>query len=87
MRVLLSKKGADSPLYLKLACEELRMFGVYEKLNDFLRKLAQTTPQLTEFVLNRIEIEYGSKIIRNLMSLLYFTKHGKETFFIEAFRK
>ena len=33
MEILLSKKEAGIPLYLNLACEELRMFGVYEKVS------------------------------------------------------
>lgn len=76
MILLLSKRGAESPLYLKLACEELRMFGVYEKLNDFLRKLSHTTPQLTEFILQRIQLEYGADVVKNVFAILYFTRLG-----------
>ena len=32
MSVLLAKREASSPLYLSLACEELRMFGVFEQV-------------------------------------------------------
>jgi len=32
MKILLSKKEAGLPLYLILACEELRVFGIYEKV-------------------------------------------------------
>eukprot|EP00111_Clytia_hemisphaerica_P016572 TCONS_00049092-protein len=76
MRLLLSKKGAESPLYLKLACEEIRLFGIYEKVSEYLKALAQTTPQLIEFVLNRIEKEYGSKIVKNVFTLLHHSRQG-----------
>ena len=33
MKILLSKKESGMPLYLTLACEELRVFGIYEKVS------------------------------------------------------
>jgi len=32
MKILLSKKEAGLPMFLSLACEELRVFGVFEKV-------------------------------------------------------
>jgi hypothetical protein len=32
MKLLLSKREANLPLFLTLACEELRMFGVFEEV-------------------------------------------------------
>lgn len=34
LKILMSKKEADVPLYLSLACEELRMFGLFEKVSQ-----------------------------------------------------
>lgn len=76
MRLLLSKKGAESPLYLMLACEELRLFGVYERLSEYLKSLAQNIPQLIEFVLKRIEPSYGKDLVENVFLLLQFTRKG-----------
>ena len=36
MKLLVSKKEANIPLYLKLACEELCMFGLFEKVRNIL---------------------------------------------------
>ena len=76
MKLLLSKRESNSPLYLKLACEELRMFGVFEKLNDHLRSLAQTVPQLVELMLQRIETENDKQLVMNAFALLYFSRQG-----------
>ena len=76
MRILLSKKGADSPLYLKLACEEIRLFGVYEKVSEYLRQMSQTTPQLIEFVLNRIELDYGMESVKDVFTMLHHSRQG-----------
>ena len=32
MKLLVSKREANLPIFLKFACEELRFFGVYEKV-------------------------------------------------------
>jgi len=36
MKILLSKKESGMPLYLSLACEELRVFGIYEKVTWYI---------------------------------------------------
>lgn len=33
MKLLVSKREANLPLFLKLACEELRVFGVFEEVS------------------------------------------------------
>lgn len=37
MRVLIKKSECSSPLYITVACEELRVFGVYERLSDRIK--------------------------------------------------
>ena len=37
---LLSKESSQNPLWLSIACEELRLYGTFEKLNDKINKLA-----------------------------------------------
>lgn len=37
MRVLIKKSECSSPLYITVACEELRVFGVYERLADRIK--------------------------------------------------
>jgi len=42
MRQLLTKTDSYKPLYLVVACEELRVFGVFEQLSDRIAKMAST---------------------------------------------
>ena len=77
MKLLLSKKDSESPLYLKLACEELRMFGVFKEFYQHIQQLAQTVPQIIEFSLKRIEMENGEDLVRDILALLYFSRQGK----------
>jgi len=43
MKILMSKKEAGMPMYLSLACEELRVFGIYEKVYFSLQLLRCTS--------------------------------------------
>ena len=40
LRTLVRKRDAASPLYLLLACEELRVFGVFERLSERIARMA-----------------------------------------------
>ncbi|KAI8507535.1 Telomerase protein component 1 [Branchiostoma belcheri] len=40
MNSLLSKDSSDNPLWLSVACEELRVYGVFEKVSDKINSLA-----------------------------------------------
>jgi len=60
MKILLSKKEAGMPMYLSLACEELRVFGVYEKVSfSLLPGPVMTTHRLVS-------------VLHNLCLILYF---------------
>ena len=41
MKLLVSKKEANVPLYLRLACEELRVYGLFSKVS--WHKYSQTS--------------------------------------------
>ena len=38
LRLLVSAPGALNPLWLSLSCEELRVFGVFEKVTEHIQK-------------------------------------------------
>ena len=40
MASLLSKESSQNPLWLSVACEELRVYGIFEKLSDKINSLA-----------------------------------------------
>lgn len=40
MASLLSKESSQNPLWLSIACEELRVFGSFESLSDKINGLA-----------------------------------------------
>ena len=56
---LMKKHGGSNPLYLVVACEELRVFGSFEMINAKISELADTIPGLFEQVLARLESDHG----------------------------
>ena len=76
LKILLSKKDAANPLFLHLACEELRVFGVFEEVSSFLKSLPPTLPLLLQEVLARIEGELGDELVSVALSLLCLVRNG-----------
>ncbi|XP_039999978.1 telomerase protein component 1 isoform X2 [Xiphias gladius] len=54
LQTLVMKKGAVSPLYLHLACEDLRNFASFDKLKESLQDLPQSLSQLVQHGLDRL---------------------------------
>ena len=76
MKLLLSKREASNPLYLRLACEELRIFGIYHEISNFLKKMPATLPALLQEVLNRLEIDHGQEFLSAALTLLCIVRNG-----------
>ncbi|KAL7832341.1 hypothetical protein AOLI_G00298890 [Acnodon oligacanthus] len=58
LQTLLMKKGAASPLYLHLACEELRSYASFETMKENLQTLPQSLCELVKHSLLRLQAQY-----------------------------
>ena len=76
LKLLLTKKDAGNPLYLHLACEELRVFGIFEEVTEYLKQIPATTSILLQEVLKRLESELGVELISTSLSLLCLVRNG-----------
>ena len=76
MKLLLSKKEAINPLYLHLACEELRVFGIFEQVSSKIRQMSSTVAGLLQEILQRLEEEHGSELVSTALSLLVIAQNG-----------
>ena len=76
LRLLCGKPKADLPLWIMVACEELRMFGVFENLTSKIRSLPGTVAPLLSAVLDRVCHDHGAELTRNLLCLLYCSCGG-----------
>ena len=76
MKLLLTKKEANNPLYLHLACEELRVFGIFEEVTTFLKNMPPSISNLLQEILGRLETEHTLDVVSTAMSLLSLVRNG-----------
>ncbi|XP_047676292.1 telomerase protein component 1 isoform X2 [Tachysurus fulvidraco] len=58
LQTLLMKKGSMSPLYLCLACQELRNYASFEKMKEKLQCLPASLSELIQYGLIRLQTQY-----------------------------
>eukprot|EP01105_Mastigella_eilhardi_P008303 TRINITY_DN2021_c4_g2_i1.p1 TRINITY_DN2021_c4_g2~~TRINITY_DN2021_c4_g2_i1.p1 ORF type:complete len:1404 (-),score=366.79 TRINITY_DN2021_c4_g2_i1:51-4172(-) len=76
MGLLISKQDACKPLYLIVACEELRVFGVFEELTNKIRAMANSIPALFQDVLARLEQDHGHDLVMHALCLIKASRGG-----------
>jgi len=59
-----------------VACEELRVFGSFERLSERVASLSPTVERLFEEVLERLEREHGATLVCQFMCALACSRHG-----------
>jgi hypothetical protein len=58
-QMLVTKREASSPLYLAMACEEIRLWGNFELFPQLLHELPSALQGLFEYILHRLEKDLG----------------------------
>lgn len=76
VNILLQRKETENPLYLKVAMDELRVFGSFEKLEDKINSLPSNVTDLFEAVIKRLEEENGEELVEKLFCLLECSRYG-----------
>ncbi|XP_070560675.1 TPR repeat-containing protein DDB_G0287407-like [Ptychodera flava] len=75
-QVLLAKESSQNPLWLSIACEELRVHGDYESVTEKIESLADGLLELLAQVLSRFENENGGDLLVATLSLLEASSSG-----------
>ncbi|KAM5194150.1 telomerase protein component 1 [Mantella aurantiaca] len=76
LRLLMIKKGTRDPLYLTMACEELRANAVFEKLSDDIQKLPATLLPLIQRRLEMLEEEHGVRNVSIALTAICISRKG-----------
>jgi tetratricopeptide (TPR) repeat protein len=76
LTALLDHPGVSSPLYLRVALEELRLVGRFEQLLTQIEDLAADVAGLFDQVLERLEEDHGRDLAREAFSLLGCSRYG-----------
>lgn len=73
---LLEHPGTGTPLYLRIALEELRLFGDYAGLSDRIHSLGTDVSEMLEQVLERLENEHGKELVEKTFTLINCSRYG-----------
>ncbi|XP_022100079.1 telomerase protein component 1-like [Acanthaster planci] len=76
MGSLIAKESSQNPLWLSIACEELRIFGLFNKINDKINSLSDGLLELLEQVFDRFEEENGGNLLVATLCLLETSSMG-----------
>lgn len=70
--------ASSNPLFLRTRLEELRMFGSYQHMSDRIDRYlsASSLDELFDRVLERVEGEYGVKILADVMGAIWGARYG-----------
>lgn len=74
--LLVSKRETGNPLYLRVALEELRIFGSHIGLEEKIVKLPSNTVDLFVSLFERLELEHGHDIIKQFFCLIECSRYG-----------
>ena len=70
------QRETANPLYLHLVAEELRLFGSFDRLADFIAALPTDVPGMFQTVLERLEQDHGRELVERALSLVATGRHG-----------
>lgn len=76
MEEFMKRHDANIPLYIQVAVEELRIFGIYEQVLQRIRALPESMPELFDQALERLEEDHGVDILQDFVCLLYCSPQG-----------
>ncbi|XP_033636001.1 telomerase protein component 1-like isoform X1 [Asterias rubens] len=76
MATLLGKESSQNPLWLAIACEELRVYGDFSTINSKITALSDGLLNLLSQVLGRFEKENGGYLVVATLSLLECSSNG-----------
>ena len=74
--ILLGKTDTGSPLYLQVALSELRDFGDFSRLTEYIQALPNTISEMYRFMLEHLEREHSPEFVARVVSCLVCGRYG-----------
>ncbi|KAL5110044.1 Telomerase protein component 1 [Taenia crassiceps] len=72
---LIRKREAGLPLYLKMACDELRLHSTFENLDNNLKNLPEHLPDLVAHIVARASVYCGENLVKTALSCILCSRH------------
>lgn len=75
-KLLVETEGAKNALWLSMACEELRVFGVFELLTGYIKELPSSLDNLLEKILTRLVKEDETELLKETLCFMECVREG-----------
>ncbi|XP_078522135.1 telomerase protein component 1-like isoform X1 [Lissotriton helveticus] len=75
LQLLMLKSSSQNPLWLTLACEELRVFGVFERVTQLIEGFPDGLQGMLSNIVNRL-VRENTPLVKELLCLLCFCFSG-----------
>ncbi|VDK33555.1 unnamed protein product [Taenia asiatica] len=73
---LVRKRDAGLPLYLKMACDELRLHSTFENLDSNLKSLPEHLPDLVAHIVARASVCCGENLVKTALGCILCSRHS-----------
>uniref|UniRef100_A0A914VPP1 NACHT domain-containing protein n=1 Tax=Plectus sambesii TaxID=2011161 RepID=A0A914VPP1_9BILA len=82
IRSFVSKRHADKPTYIKLACHYLRLFAYFDNIGMMITKLPSTIESLVREIVKQLELNCGKDLVGSLLGYLLVSPSRKCLFIL-----
>jgi len=81
LEIIVEATQCENPLFLRTLLEEIRVYGIFEKLNERIRHYlkAKSPPQLFELVFQRLEGDFETErkgLVGDILASLWVARRG-----------
>ncbi|PIK52093.1 hypothetical protein BSL78_11045 [Apostichopus japonicus] len=75
-KLVVESEGAKNALWLSMACEELRVFGVFDLLTQYIKELPSSLDDLLEKILTRLVKEDETDLLKETLCFMECVRDG-----------
>ncbi|VDL36454.1 unnamed protein product [Hymenolepis diminuta] len=73
---VIGKRDSNLPLYLRMACDELRLYSTFDSLDSDLNSLPDRLPDLVAHIVDRASVACGENLVKTALACILCSRHA-----------
>ncbi|VDO03877.1 unnamed protein product [Rodentolepis nana] len=73
---VIGKRDSNLPLYLRMACDELRLYSNFDTLDSDLKSLPDRLPDLVAHIVARASVACGENLVKTALACILCSRHA-----------
>lgn len=73
---MIGKRDSNLPLYLRMACDELRLYSTFDTLDSDLKSLPDRLPDLVAHIVARASLVCGENLVKTALACILCSRHA-----------